>query len=337
MTTRSTSGTLCLADVQRARRVVSRYLPVSPLVEAPVLSEQLGCQVWLKLDSMLPTGAFKVRGGLYLLSQLTPAERGRGIVAATRGNHGQSLAFACRLFGVQCRLYVPLGNSTCKNGAMRRLGAQVIEIGADFDEACDIAARYSQLHGSHYVHPGKETRLFAGVGTWALEVMEQSPVEFDAAFVPVGVGSCLAGAIPVFQHLSPRTTLTGVAAAAAPGFVLSVAHRSVCEAPVEETLADGLAVRRPPEPALRAVIESGVHVETVDETEIDVAMRDLVQREGVVVEGASATTLAAARRYARGHKGASILLMVTGRNVDPHNLARALREHTASVRTFVAT
>ena len=328
---------LTLADVLKARRVLTRYLPTSPLVVAPVLSEQLGCIVYLKLDCMLPTGAFKVRGGIYLLSQLTPGERARGIVAATRGNHGQSLAYACRMFGAPCQLFVPRGNSLFKNAAMRRLAALVVESGNDFDESCDMAAAFAAETGAMLVHPGENHELFAGVGTWAVEALEQVPTTIDAAFVPVGVGSCLIGSIPAFESMSPRTALIGVSAEAAPAFAKSIESRQLHEIAIEPTLADGLAVRRPPEMAVRSVLDSKIPVVQASEPDICAAMRDLIIHEGIVAEGASATALVAARDFVADHKCEGILLMMTGRNVDSRTLKAVLSGNGIVKRTFVAT
>lgn len=337
MTTETTNAPVSLADVLRARRVLLRYLPASPLVEAPVLSEQLDCRVFLKLDSMLPTGAFKVRGGIYLLSQMSERERARGIVAATRGNHGQSLAYACRLFGAPCYVFVPRGNSPIKNAAMRRLGATLSETGRDFDEACDAAAAFATKTGALFVHPGNDARLFAGIGTWAVEALEQAPVDIDAVFVPVGAGSCLAGAIPVFEGMSPRTAVIGVSAAAAPAFAHSLAAGEVREMPVDDTVADGLAVRRPPDLAFKCVINAGASVSLASEREIKNAMRDLLVYEGVIAEGASAATLAAARNQRVAGHGGAIILAITGRNVDEACLHEVAVHKNQAGRTFVRT
>jgi len=339
MTAETVDTVLSLADVLRARKVLSQYLPNSPLVEAPALSERLDCRVYLKLDCMLPTGAFKVRGGVFLLSQLTRSERAKGIVAATRGNHGQSLAYACRMFRSRCRVFVPRGNSSVKIAAMRRLGAEVKEVGSDFDEACDAAASHARGSGAVLVHPGLDVRLFAGVGTWAVEALEQAQKAFDAVFVPVGVGSCLAGAIPVFEAMAPRTRLIGVSSAAAPAFALSLEAGVVRETAVEDTLADGLAVRRPPETTFRSALESGTRIQLVSEPEIGKAMYELLTREAVVAEGAAAATLAAAQANAGTIKGKNILLMVSGRNLDNCTLHDVcIRHGGAGIRSpFVAT
>ncbi len=326
-----------LADVMSAQKVLSRYLEPSPLLEAPILSRELGCRVFLKLDCMLPTGAFKVRGGLHLLHCMTPKVRSKGIVAATRGNHGQSLAYACQLFDAPCRLYVPHGNSPLKNAAMRRLGAELIEHGHDFDAACEAAETYADNTGASYVHPAEPPAVLAGVGTWALEALSQIDVQPNAVFIPVGAGSCLVGAIPVFESLSPQTKIVGVTAESAPAMVESMQSKCVTSASVNETLADGLAVRRPHQQTLDRLLDAKVELVAVTEREIQKAIRDLLLGEQLVAEGSAATTLAAARSFVQENQPDSILLAITGRNIDPDKLKTCLNSAEPARRFFVAT
>ncbi|MHC4841178.1 MAG: threonine ammonia-lyase, partial [Planctomycetota bacterium] len=320
-----------------ARKVLKRYLPVSPLVEALVLSEELSTRVFLKLDCMLPTGAFKVRGGLNLLHKMNHEKRARGIVAATRGNHGQSLAYACRKFNSPCRLYVPHNNSVVKNHAMRALGAELIVHGQSFDQACLAAKEYADNFGARYIHPIEHSELLAGVGTWALEALEQMPVSPDVVFAPVGAGSCLFGGLSVLDSLAPNAKVLGVTPCAAPALKASLRMREITTATVTDTLADGLAVGRPHTLTYSMCVDSGVPLMAVSESEIRAAMADLLSKERIVAEGSAAATLAAARKHCHEYSPESVLLVITGRNVDSSALKACLAQPTTQRKHFVAT
>src|SRR5215212_5176098 len=204
-----------LRDVLRARHVISRYLSRTPLIRYPALDAATGLSLWLKHENHHPVGAFKVRGGLYLMSRLSDEERARGVIAASTGNHGQSVAYAARAFGVRAIVGVPEGANPLKVEAMRALGAEVLFYGRDFDEARQYVERLAADAGYRYIHSGDEPDLIAGVGTIALEVLEDEPA-IDTLIVPVGGGSGASAAALVAKSIDPAIRVVGVQSEAAP-------------------------------------------------------------------------------------------------------------------------
>ncbi|HEY5103061.1 MAG TPA: pyridoxal-phosphate dependent enzyme, partial [Steroidobacteraceae bacterium] len=232
-------------DIVAARRLLAKSLTPTPLVTHPLLSQRLGAEAHVKLENTVPLGSFKLRGGLHLLASLTPEERARGLVTATRGNHGQSLACAAQRYGVRCAVFVPLGNNADKNAAITALGATVSSAGHDFDAAWEAAMEHAAKTGMIAVHPSREPKLMAGYATVALEMLEQAVQPLDALFIPVGGGSLAAGMGLVFKALSPHTRLIGVQSAAAPALARAWQSGEMREFAVSESLADGLAARIP--------------------------------------------------------------------------------------------
>ncbi len=206
--------TITLADVLEARRRISPHLRPTPLFRYSGLDELLGAEVWVKHENHQPVGAFKVRGGMNLVSQLSESEREHGLIAASTGNHGQSVAYAARLFGVEARICVPQGANPVKLDAMRGLGAELIVHGKDFDEAREHCEQLAAEHGYRYVHSGNEPLLIAGVGTETLEILEERP-DVDAIVVPIGGGSGAAGACIVAKAIRPEIQVIGVQSEAA--------------------------------------------------------------------------------------------------------------------------
>src|SRR5918992_6306117 len=206
-----------LEDVYAARPRVYSSLKPSPLLKHPLLDEALGLDIWVKHENHNPTCAFKIRGGLNLVAQLSPDDRRRGIVSASTGNHGQSIAFAARLHGVRCRIVVPRGNNPDKNASMRAMGAEVLEHGRDFDEARERVEQMVDAEGWRYVHSANEPHLIAGVGTYALEVFETLP-EADVILVPIGGGSGACGCCIARTALKSKARVIGVQAARADAF-----------------------------------------------------------------------------------------------------------------------
>src|SRR5688572_19473573 len=214
---------ITLADVYAARRRLEGTLHPTPLIHYPMLAAAVGAPnaaLYIKHENHNPTGAFKVRGGLNLIASLTPDERRRGVVTASTGNHGQSIAFACQRAGVACTVYVPRGNNPEKNAAMRAYGAEVVEHGRDFDEAREEVERVAAADGRRYVHSANEPLLIAGVATYALEIFEALP-RADVVFVPIGGGSGASGLCTVRTALELKTTIVGVQAARADAFARS--------------------------------------------------------------------------------------------------------------------
>src|SRR5215208_7034314 len=195
-------------DVLDARDRVYAHLKPSPLLNHPLLDEWTGCRTWVKHENHNPTGAFKIRGGLNLIAQLSADERRRGVVSASTGNHGQSIAFASRMHGVKCRIYVPIGNNPGKNAAMRAYGAEVIEHGRDYDEARLRVEELAAREGWRYIHSANEPQLIAGVGTYAMEMLEDVP-DLDYLFVPIGGGSGAAGCCIARSGIGAKTKVIG--------------------------------------------------------------------------------------------------------------------------------
>src|SRR5579884_1027975 len=244
-------------DVLAAAPIVGRYLPPTPLYEWPALSQRLGCRYFLKHENHTPTTAFKVRGGIHLVARLSEPEKRRGIIGCTTGNHGQSLAYACRLFGVRCVLVVPQINNPDKIAAMRALGAELIEHGRDYDEArlhCEAVCRQQ---GLRYVHSANEPDLIAGAGTYALAIFDDLP-QPDVILVPVGLGSGICGTALVAAARHPKTQVIGVQSELAPAVTLSWREGRPIETGTAQTFAEGVATRVPAEMTLE-IMRRHVH------------------------------------------------------------------------------
>jgi threonine dehydratase len=313
------------ADVLAAAPVVHRYLKPTPLLEWPALSRLLGCRYFLKHENHLPTTAFKVRGGLYLVSRLPEDQRRRGVLGCTTGNHGQSLAYACRQFGVRCVLVVPRDANPDKLAAMRHLGAEVIEHGRDFDEARAHCEALKDQDGLRYVHSADEPDLIAGVGTWALEVFDELP-DPDAIFVPVGLGSGISGTALVAAARRPATRVIGVQSELAPAVTLSWRAGRPIETDTARTFAEGVATRVPAAMTL-AIMHRHVHdMVLMSDTELREAVRLLLRTTHNLAEGAGAAATAAALRLREQLAGKTVVGVLSGGNLDLRELARILAE-----------
>jgi threonine dehydratase len=333
-----------LSDIYAARPHVYAALRRTPLLEHPRLSETLGLDVRVKHENHQATGAFKVRGGLNLVARLTPDERARGVITATTGNHGQSIAFACRRLGVPCTILVPFGNNPEKNAAMRAWGATLVEHGRDFDEAREEVERLCTTRGLRYVHSADEPWLIAGVGTYALEIFEEWP-ELDTVIVPIGGGSGACGLVTVRNGLGSHARILGVQAAGADAFARSwrSGTRTVGESP--ETFAEGLATRvtfdlpwsilwRPREASGSEHDVSSQRglddVVTVTDEELAAALRLSIETTHNLGEGAGVAAFAAAVKCREQLAGRRVALVMSGGNLASSMLARVL--HTQSGR-----
>lgn len=265
--------TITLADVLEARRRISPHLRATPLYPYPGLDELLGAEVWVKHENHQPVGAFKVRGGINLVSQLSADERSRGVIAASTGNHGQSIAYAARLYGVTARICVPEAANPVKLAAMRALGAELIVHGRDFDAAREHCESLAAEYGYRYVHSGNEPLLIAGVGTETLELIEERP-DVDAIVVPIGGGSGAAGACIVAKAIRPEIEVIGVQSEAAPAAFRSWRARALMDGE-NETFAEGLATRAPFELPQQILWEHLDEFVLVSEDEIREANRQL--------------------------------------------------------------
>jgi threonine dehydratase len=313
-----------LVEVLEARRVVSRHLSRTSLYAYPGLSALVGAEVWVKHENHQPIGAFKVRGGINLLSQLSVDEKAAGVVTASTGNHGLSIAWAARAFGVRATICVPEGANPAKVDAILGVGAEVVTYGADFDEAREHAEKLAAESGSRYLHPGNEPALIAGVATETLEILEDQP-SIDAIVVPVGGGSGAAGACIVAKAIRPSIQVIAVQSSAAPA-----AYRSWCaRALVEDemaTFAEGLATRTAFELPQRVLWELLDDFVLVGDEELRVAVRAMIEHTRNLVEPAGAAPLAAAMRLGDRLSGRRIALICTGGNISSAQL-RAILDH----------
>jgi threonine dehydratase len=304
-----------LEEMRQAHELVLRRLRPTPAIRWPLISARLGAEVVVKHENHQPTGAFKVRGGLTYVDALRRREpQATGLISATRGNHGQSLAFAGRHSGLALTIVVPHGNSREKNAAMRAFGAELIEHGKDFQEAREEAMRLAESRGLHAV-PSFHRDLALGVGTYALELMSEHR-DLDALYVPIGQGSGICGCIAARDALGLKTEIVGVQAAEAPAYALSFAAGHVVSTNSADTLADGMATRAPDEEAL-AVISKGVaRIALVRDDEIAAAIRAYWTDTHNLAEGAGAAALAAALKERARLEGRKVGLVLTGGNID---------------------
>ena len=305
-----------LADFSAAADLVSRHMAPTPQYAWPLLAAELGVETWVKHENHTPTGAFKVRGGLLYVDRLMRrSPRVEGIVSATRGNHGQSLAFATRAAGLACVIVVPHGNSVEKNAAMRAFGAEVIEAGRDFDEAKGEAARLAAERGLEMV-PSFHPDLVLGVGTYAVELFSAVP-DLDVVFCPIGLGSGICGLVEAKAALGHRAEIVGVVSNRAPGYRLSFeAGRPIATTTPADTFADGMAVRVPSPEALAIMTEGVSRIVEVDDDAIAEAARRLYLTTHNLAEGAGAAALAALTAERQRWTGRRAAVVLSGGNID---------------------
>ncbi|HEY6362163.1 MAG TPA: threonine dehydratase [Vicinamibacterales bacterium] len=312
-----------LRDVLDARpRVYARMRP-PPLLRHPLLSQWIGTDVWVKHENHNPTCAFKIRGGLNLVSRLSDEERRKGVVSASTGNHGQSMALACRLHAVRCRIVVPVGANPEKMASMRASGAEVIEHGRDFDEAREHVEEMAAREGWRYVHSANEPHLIAGVGTYALELFEELP-DVDSLFVPIGGGSGAASCCIVRTSIGSRARIVGVQAEGADAFARSWRGTERVVGERIDTFAEGMATRVTFDltfPILKAQLDDVV---TLTEGELAEGVRAALAYTHNLAEAAGAAPLMAARKYGGRLAGKKVACVMTGGNIDAATLRRVL-------------
>jgi len=311
-----------LADVREARRRIAPYLQPTPIYPYAELTELVGTEIFVKHENHLPTGAFKVRGGVNLVSQLSEDERRRGVVTASTGNHGPSIAFAAGRFGVRAIVCVPERANPVKLAAMERLGAELVVQGRDFDDAREHCEALAREHGHRYIHSGNEPHLIAGVGTATLELLESQP-DVDVVIVPVGGGSGAAGACIAGKSIRPGLEVIGVQSSAAPAAYRSWRARELLEDRME-TRAEGLATRvafEVPQVILWEHLDDFV---LVDEDELDRAVLLMIEGTRNLVEPAGAAPLAAALRLRDRLAGKKVALILSGGNISSDQLRELL-------------
>jgi threonine dehydratase len=320
---------ITLAELEEAARRIQAILPPTAQYCWPLLSARVGAEVWVKHENHTPIGAFKVRGGVLYMSNLKSARPDlAGVITATRGNHGQSIAFAAGRVGMTATVVVPRGNSVEKNAAMRALGATLIEHGSDFQEAYEYAHRLAAEKKLHFVD-SFHADLVRGVGTYALEFFRGAPA-LDRLYVPVGMGSGICGAMAARDALNRKTEIVGVVAEGAPCYALSFAAGKPVSTNAANTLADGLACRVPNPAALDAMLKGAARIVTVSDAEIRAAMRAYFTDTHNVVEGAGAAPLAAALQERHGNIGQRIGVIASGGNIDRELFASILKDDRPS-------
>jgi threonine dehydratase len=312
-----------LQAIEAAANLIYKIIPPTPQIRWPLLCARTGADVWIKHENHMPVGAFKLRGGLVYMDELKRREPNiRGVIAATRGNHGQSVAYSAARFGLRTVIVVPQGNSKEKNAAMRAQGAELIEHGDDFQDAFEHAECLAKEQRLHFV-PSFDLTLVRGVATYALELF-RAVAPLDAMYVPIGLGSGICGAISVRNALGLKTEIIGVTASTAPTYAVSFVAGKPVPAVVAPTLADGMAVRVP-DPTALEIIHAGVsHIVTVEECEIREAIGHLFTDTHNVAEGAGAASLAALLKEKDRMRGRRVALILTGGNIDKDVLAEVL-------------
>jgi threonine dehydratase len=317
-----------LAELEAAAALVHRVMPQTPQYCWPLLSQRIGAELWVKHENHTPIGAFKLRGGLVYLDNVRRAHPElAGVITATRGNHGQSVAFAARRLGLAATVVVPHGNSREKNRAMAAFGARLVAAGHDFQAAYEHAERLAARDGLHLVrsyHP----LLVRGVASYALELFRACP-DLDIAYVPIGLGSGICGTIAARAALGRKTEIVGVAAAGAPAYALSFAAGRPVATASAETIADGLACRHPDEAALAVIRRGAARIVAVTEAEIRRAMRILFADTHNLAEGAGAAALAAAVQERHRLAGKKVAVILSGGNIDRELFAAVLAEEDA--------
>lgn len=309
-----------LSEIENAATLVHSIIPPTPQFEWPLLSQRCRCTVIVKHENHTPVGAFKIRGGVVYMDRLAREQPGvRGIVSATRGNHGQSLAFAARRHHISVTIVVPHGNSSEKNAAMRALGAELIEEGHDFQAANEAASRIAIDRGWHRV-PSFDMTLVRGVATYALELFSEYP-DLDTLYVPIGLGSGICGAIAARDALDIDTRIVGVVSSGAPAYSLSMRAREPISHDVTTELADGMACRVPVPEALAVVLAGAERIVEVSDTAVAEAMRAYFSDTHNIAEGAGAAALAAVLQERDIVAGKKIGIVLSGGNVDRRKFA----------------
>ena len=312
-----------LRDVYEAKKTIAPHLPRTPLHFSPGLSEMLEAQIYLKHDEYLPLGAFKARGGINLLAHLSPEEREQGVITASTGNHGQSIASACRIFGTRALITLPEKANPLKVAALRSLGAELIFYGDNFDEARAHSERLAKEEGYRYVHPADEPLLISGVATQTLEVIEDLP-EVQVVVMPLGGGSGVAGACIVAKAVDPNIQVVAVQSEAAPGGYLYWKHGKAVPSSME-TFAEGIATAAGydlPQSILRQHLDDFI---LVSDDDIRRAIGLLIEKAHTLAEGAGAAALAGVVKQPDLVKGKKVSVSVSGSNITLLQLTEAIK------------
>ncbi|CAM5764307.1 serine/threonine dehydratase [Labrys miyagiensis] len=310
-------------ELVSAADLIYNQLPPTPQIVWPLLSQRAGAAVWVKHENHTPIGAFKARGGISFMDWLSRSRPHiRGIVTATRGNHGQAQARAATAAGIEAKILVPFGNSAEKNAAMRAFGAELIEFGRDFDEARLEAVRLSKSEDLFLVPPFHK-EIVRGVATYALELFTAAP-GLDSVYVPIGCGSGICGVIAARDALGLRTKVVGVVSTEAAGAKLSFEAGRIIETSSASTLADGMAVRVPVAEAFEIYSSGADRIIAVDDEEVKAAMRSLYRDTHNLAEGAGAAAFAALMQERERMQGKEVAVILSGGNVDMEVYSRVI-------------
>jgi threonine dehydratase len=318
MTTSADLAIPDLADVLAARRRIAPYLAPTPLYRYPALDALTGARLWVKHENHLPVGAFKVRGGINLLTQLTQQERSAGVTSASTGNHGQSIAYAANLLGIRAIICMPEESNPVKVESMRALGAELIFHGRDFDDAREHCEKLAAEHGYRYIHSANEPALLAGVGTYCLEILEAQPA-IEAIVVPVGGGSGVCGTAITAKAIRPSIQVIGVQSEAAPAAYLSWRARKLTAA-TTRTFAEGIATRIPFELTQRIMWDLLDDFVLVSEDALRSATAAMIEKTRNLVEPAGAAALAAVLADPDRFAGRNVAVICSGGNISPAQL-----------------
>jgi threonine dehydratase len=313
-----------LAEIEAAKALIRSHIHETPTYRWPLLEKGLGCELWLKHENHTPVGAFKIRGGLVYMNELKRAEPGvRGVIAATTGNHGQSITFAAKLNGLRAVIVVPHGNNPEKNTAMRSLGAELVEHGEQFQDALEFSRELAAKDGLHAV-PSFHPWLVRGVATYALELF-RARGELDAVFVPIGLGSGFCGIAAAREALGMKTKIIGVVSEHAPAYALSFQQRDFVEQLSTTRVAEGVACKTPNKDALEHVIRHAHEIVTVSDDEALTAMREIIQATHNIAEGAGALAYAALQKHREQWHGKRVACILTGGNASMEMLRQVLQ------------
>ena len=313
-----------LDDIISASHIVYSDMQATPQYRWPLLCERLGAEIWVKHENHSPVGAFKIRGGLVYFAHLMQSDDvPSGVISATRGNHGQSIGYAARRYGIPATVVVPHGNSVEKNAAMQALGVKLIEHGDDFQESLEFAAAFAREQSLHMV-PAFHPSLVAGVATYSLELL-RAVKDIDVVYVPIGLGSGICGMMSARDVLNLKTKVVGVVSAHASAYAKSFAKGSPVDSPVTTLLSDGMACRTPEPAAFELILQGVDHIVQVTDGEVSAAMRMMFECTHNVCEGAGAAALAAAKQEAAQIAGRKVAVVATGGNIDQDVFVRVLR------------
>lgn len=305
-----------LTTIYQANERIKGVVVETPFAYAPRLSEECGCEIYLKKENLQVTGAFKIRGAYNKIATLSESERAQGVIAASAGNHAQGVAMAAQIFGIKALIVMPESTPLTKINGVRYYGAEVILAGSNYDEAYAYASAYGQEHGMVFVHPFADEAVMAGQGTIALEMFETCP-DLDAVVIPVGGGGLISGMASAIKALAPQTKVIGVSAQGAPAMKESFDAKQPIDSTSVRTIADGIAVRDTSEITLGHILETVDRIVTVDDEEIANAILFLLERQKLVVEGAGAAGVAAMLHgKLDAFKGKKVGIVLSGGNMD---------------------